>query len=98
MVNYAVQYDQYKELCENKNKPELECNGTCKLSKEIASVGSASSEPVLNNLAQFFVPLFFDYAEVTLQPECKKIKLIIGNSPIPLCYTLKDIDYPPELV
>jgi len=37
MVDYAVNYDFInKNLCENKAKPELLCNGKCYLKKEIA--------------------------------------------------------------
>jgi len=37
VVNYYTHLDYYKtELCENQDKPELQCNGTCHLKKEIA--------------------------------------------------------------
>lgn len=37
MIDYAIRYDYIsKELCENKSKPELLCNGKCYLTKEIA--------------------------------------------------------------
>lgn len=37
IVEYWVNYDYIvSELCENKEKPELQCNGKCYLSKEIA--------------------------------------------------------------
>jgi len=43
VVNYMAQYDYYKTvLCENKNKPELKCNGTCQLAKEL----KAAEKPV----------------------------------------------------
>lgn len=36
VINYVVNYDFYKNvLCENKAKPELQCNGKCHLAKEI---------------------------------------------------------------
>lgn len=37
VVEYVVLYDYIKnELCVNKDKPELECNGKCHLKKELA--------------------------------------------------------------
>ncbi len=37
VLNYVVNYDYIlKELCENKAKPELECNGKCHLKAELA--------------------------------------------------------------
>lgn len=37
MIDYAVRYDYIsQQLCVNKNKPELRCNGKCYLAKELA--------------------------------------------------------------
>lgn len=37
LINYAVNYDYIVEnLCENKDKPELMCNGKCYVSKELS--------------------------------------------------------------
>ncbi len=37
VVEYAANYDYIsKELCVNKNKPKLHCNGKCHLMKELA--------------------------------------------------------------
>jgi hypothetical protein len=46
VMNYAVQFDYYKDvLCENKAKPELKCNGTCQLVKELKTdTDNGSSE------------------------------------------------------
>lgn len=47
VVEYVVFYDYIKnELCENKDKPELECNGKCHLVKEMAK---ASDTPEKGN-------------------------------------------------
>ncbi|RMG83363.1 MAG: hypothetical protein D6707_01185 [Bacteroidetes bacterium] len=36
VINYFVNYDYIsKELCENKDKPELKCHGKCYLQKEL---------------------------------------------------------------
>lgn len=37
VLEYCVNYDYIvTELCENKDKPKLECNGKCHLKKELA--------------------------------------------------------------
>ena len=35
-LHYAVNKEYYLERCENKAKPELECDGNCQVEKEIA--------------------------------------------------------------
>lgn len=45
LVDYAVNYDFInKNLCENKNKPQLLCNGKCYLKKEIAKTSTDQSK------------------------------------------------------
>ncbi len=39
LVNYVVLYDRYvTELCENRDRPAMQCNGQCALTKELNSV------------------------------------------------------------
>lgn len=34
LLDYALRYDYYAQvLCENRDRPELKCNGTCKLAQ-----------------------------------------------------------------
>jgi hypothetical protein len=48
LSNYLVQYKYYVEvLCENKNKPELKCNGKCHLAKELKTVEEDPEKPEL---------------------------------------------------
>lgn len=55
-VDYAVRYDYYKnEICENKNQPELQCNGTCQLAKFLAEQEPKAPE-VPENLNQEIAP------------------------------------------
>jgi hypothetical protein len=36
LTDYALRYDHYKTvLCENQDKPELKCNGTCQFAQEV---------------------------------------------------------------
>jgi len=46
VMDYIINYDYIaKELCENKEKPELHCNGKCHLAKELAKA-SEDEKPV----------------------------------------------------
>ncbi|MDQ1804875.1 hypothetical protein ACNFU2_15875 [Chryseobacterium sp. PTM-20240506] len=47
IMEYAVNYDYIAEvLCVNKNKPELNCNGKCYLSKELAKTNDTETAPL----------------------------------------------------
>lgn len=49
MVNYVVNYEYIRtELCVNKEKPKLECNGKCHLKKELAKASEKDS-PISQN-------------------------------------------------
>lgn len=44
VLEYFVNYDYIvTELCENKAKPELKCNGKCHLAKELASASDSDT-------------------------------------------------------
>lgn len=46
VLEYMIHYDYIaKELCENKAKPEMKCNGKCHLMKELAKA-SDTGNPV----------------------------------------------------
>ena len=52
VVNFVVNYDYIaKELCENKTKPQLHCNGKCYLKKELAKA-SENTHPNSQNKKQ----------------------------------------------
>ncbi len=49
IIDYVVNYEYIsKELCENKAKPELQCNGKCHLMKELAKASEAE-KPLSSN-------------------------------------------------
>jgi hypothetical protein len=59
MTNYLVQYNYYAEvLCENQDKPEMECNGKCALMQELdkADDGNSDQAPSYPNLKTLEVP------------------------------------------
>jgi hypothetical protein len=68
VLDYVINYDYIvKELCENKAKPELKCNGKCHLMKEMAK--AAENEKPINsdkkdNSKQEIEVLFYNNAYV----------------------------------
>ncbi len=49
VVEYVINYDYVsKVLCENKDKPQLKCNGKCHLMKELAKQAE-SEKPIQND-------------------------------------------------
>ncbi|SRX74533.1 hypothetical protein AEQU3_01512 [Aequorivita antarctica] len=50
VVDYVVNYDYIVNvLCENKDKPEMQCNGKCHLSKELAKEAGADNKNPFNS-------------------------------------------------
>ncbi|MDM1044767.1 hypothetical protein HX004_06790 [Myroides sp. 1354] len=60
VVEYVVLYDYIKnELCVNKDKPELECNGKCHLKKEMAHASDNKAEKSKVNFASAEVQIMY---------------------------------------
>jgi hypothetical protein len=97
MINYAVQFDKYNELCENKDKPQLECHGSCQLSKEIASIGSQETPPELTSLTEYFTPVFYQEKAKEVVVYYNSVKLLTSNFTLPRCCVTNDIDHPPQI-
>lgn len=56
--NYFFNYDYYSEvLCENKEIPEMNCNGSCQLSKELNSTSSPSDSNPEQNVERLQIEL-----------------------------------------
>lgn len=52
VVEYIINYDYIvKELCENKDKPALKCNGKCHLAKQLAKA-SEDEKPISSDKKQ----------------------------------------------
>lgn len=46
VVNYLQEYDYYVNvLCENRDKPEMQCNGSCHLAKELKVAQNQTDPP-----------------------------------------------------
>jgi hypothetical protein len=66
VVEYFVNYDYIvKELCENKAKPELKCNGKCHLAKELAIASDSDNANSTDKkvVAQQYELLYFQEIE-----------------------------------
>lgn len=62
---YAWEYQRYaEELCENKDRPEMACNGTCQLAKLLQVEEEPSSEPQMPVVQQYDW-LFWEASEIT---------------------------------
>jgi hypothetical protein len=68
VVYYELNIDYITEkFCENKAKPELQCNGKCHLAKELQLISSdrntENETPQLSFVLEIFSPLFFQAEE-----------------------------------
>ncbi|MBB1150489.1 hypothetical protein HX062_07270 [Myroides sp. DF42-4-2] len=60
VVEYVVLYDYIKnELCVNKEKPELACNGKCHLAKELTHAADNDTDKSRSQFASAEVQLIF---------------------------------------
>ena len=69
LLEYMVNYDYIaKELCENKNKPELKCNGKCHLKKELAKISEEEkpqSQDKKHQTSEIEILYFSKVADIT---------------------------------
>jgi len=59
VVEYIFNYDYIVEtLCENRDKPELQCNGKCYLAKELSDTSDTDKKsPLWSELAKFEIQI-----------------------------------------
>ena len=76
ILTYYIDYDYIvAELCENKDKPILECNGKCHLAKEIKKINNGldtKKEIPPLNMKEYPVSPLFDDNIITENKEFKK--------------------------
>ena len=64
VLEYVVFYDYIKnELCENKNAPELQCNGKCHLAKEMEKANENSEKSESHRFSVEFIPAILPNTE-----------------------------------
>lgn len=93
---YALaQEDFIERLCENKDRPELKCNGKCALSKMLAEQQGEERTP-LPDIPWSQLVFIFSYEELFCE-ELQTIRAFVERHP--LYYPpLRDIEIPPPLV
>ena len=86
VMEYFINYDYIaSELCENKEKPELHCNGKCHLMKELAKA-SEDEKPVSDKKAAhheyevlfYYQPVDFALSDTTALPQ-KAVNTVYSN-------------------
>ena len=104
VVDYVVNYDYIVNvLCENKDKPEMECNGKCHLGKELAKeAGKDDKNPLSGKTSKYEIPQIiisdsvseyeFSTTTETANPEEDGYKSILHTS-----LFVTDILQPPRL-
>ena len=104
VLEYVVNYDYIvNELCENKSKPELKCNGKCHLTKELAKASEGNSDNSSDK------KITFEQTEIVFFQEIKPIeirqiyflnKTSIGNNYSNLYFHLNDCAFfhPPTFI
>ena len=98
VANFEINQDFYAAVCENKDKPEMECNGKCQLKKQLKQQEEKQSEKekiIIEKENQNFI-----YSCVDIIPT-PKISLINTIILIPDLQITKDhnsdIFHPPRL-
>ncbi|WP_233506596.1 hypothetical protein [Flavobacterium sp. AG291] len=79
VLDYVINYDYIaKELCENKTKPQMHCNGKCHLMKELAKAAEEQKQESDRKSAQenaevlfFQAPVEFAFSPVIAIPYSK---------------------------
>jgi len=83
LFQYAIRYDFIiKVLCENREKPEMQCYGTCYLKSELAKVSQDSSSIVYKDLktGTILIYLMIDVLNLSLLQQEKNIVITLYNN------------------
>ncbi|RKR08016.1 hypothetical protein CLV91_2782 [Maribacter vaceletii] len=104
LVEYCVNYDYIKnELCENKAKPMLNCDGKCYLAKQLAKESKGEEDnPFKKNTSNTEIKqvvFIEDLLKIKLEHlfGSEKEKKIVSNRTLVSTLFTKDISHPPEL-
>jgi hypothetical protein len=104
VVDYVVNYDYIVNvLCENKDKPEMQCNGKCHLSKELAKeAGAEDDNPFTSKASKTEIPHIIiseNISEYVFASEAEIISVEITGYKPKLNTTLfiSKILHPPQL-
>ncbi|MCW1149013.1 hypothetical protein [Flavobacterium lacisediminis] len=104
VLEYVVNYDYIvNELCENKLKPELKCNGKCHLTKELAKASEGNSDNSSDKKITFEqteIVFFQDIKPIEIRQIYFLNKTSIGNNYSNLYFHMNDSAFfhPPTFI
>lgn len=58
ITKYLVSYDAYLAACENTDRPEMQCNGTCQWAKEHADSKDTPNPPIIPESLKVDITVF----------------------------------------
>lgn len=103
VIEYVTQYDYIvSTLCENKDKPEMECDGKCYLSKQLAKEAGNDENNPFNQTSKTEIPQFIiseaipDFKFVS-ETEIKNVQNFGFETVLYLSPDTLNILHPPEL-
>lgn len=86
LLEYAAFYDYIKnELCENKDAPELQCNGKCHLAKQIVKAGDSENGSEKNQSFSIEISIVYlqdtnlNYSFFSLKEQRLKVTSLYSN-------------------
>lgn len=85
------------ELCENKDKPELKCNGKCYLKKKMGEADKAEKQTA-GIFKQIEFPVFIPHVHLSIDPEYILIENTIPELKNLYSHTLSNKIFHPPLV
>ena len=87
MADFYLNQDEItRELCENKDKPKLKCNGHCQLKKELEKNDSKEVPEVLKEINLYVNSETFVLPSITFPGKRERIEVVNDNrvSTLPL--------------
>lgn len=103
ILNYFNNYDYIaKELCENRNKPVLKCNGTCYVEKmmkdaDLLVKNDNSPKSIIPSKDMFFPIFILETFEYSISILIERIKLLTFYKLIEIKQLVNSIFRPPQI-
>lgn len=100
VIDYVIHYDFIiKELCENRTKPQLHCNGKCHLKKELAKASETEKSDKKESNKQSLEILFLETCTFSWQPMSITIPFLMNSryNNIYVFYKEFSVFHPPVL-
>ncbi len=104
VLDYMANYDYIvNTLCENKDQPELECDGKCYLSKELAKEAGTDDENPQNKTSKTEIPQIIISEEIQefaflLETDITSSQTTAYQSNLNATLYISEILHPPRLV